>query len=260
MKADVTIRVTTGGGRAAEPAISSGLRPPTLLVVAALHIGFIATFCLLLQSRHMPAAPSEIAIPVIFAPAPAPADPSPPVLESSTLPVPSSTETASLAPVPSVSVPAGRLGELLHVSPLRPPRDQRRTDPVANQTLLPPSSPASVSPVQRVASATSATSSQDTQHAFDSWEARIRQAVQDAAIYPASARLLHRDGRAQVRFDYDRGEIERASIAQSSHFDALDNAALAAVTRAAIPAPPAELGPQNRMMLVWVQFRLENEE
>jgi protein TonB len=111
-----------------------------------------------------------------------------------------------------------------------------------------------------VAAEAPAPSSQDTQNALASWEARIRQAVQDAAIYPASARLLHRDGRAQVRFDYDRGAIALASIAQSSHFDALDNAALAAVTRAAIPAPPAELGPQNRKMLVWVQFRLTSEE
>jgi TonB family protein len=84
--------------------------------------------------------------------------------------------------------------------------------------------------------------------------------VQDAAIYPVAARLLHRDGSAQIRFDYDRGAIENASVAQTSRVGALDNAALAAVTRAAIPDPPAELGPQKRTMLVWVQFRLVSEE
>jgi len=92
------------------------------------------------------------------------------------------------------------------------------------------------------------------------WETRIRQAVQNAALYPAAARLLRRDGRAQVRFDYDQGKVESASIAQTSHFSALDTAALAAVTRAVIPDPPAELGPQRRTMLVWVQFKLVSEE
>ena len=93
-----------------------------------------------------------------------------------------------------------------------------------------------------------------------SWEARIRQAVQDAVIYPASARLLRRQGSAQIRFDYDRGAIEAATIAQSSQTAALDNAALKAVTRAAIPDPPAELGPQKRTMVVWVQFKLLSED
>ncbi len=88
------------------------------------------------------------------------------------------------------------------------------------------------------------------------WEARIQQAVQDAAVYPPSARLLHREGSAQVRFDYDRGSIKSVSIVHTTYVGALDNAALAAVTRAAIPNPPAELGPQKHTMLVWVRFRL----
>jgi protein TonB len=238
-----------------------------LLAVAALHIGLIAALCLLLHAGDVPPPPTDIAIPVIFAPAPAPADPSPQILQASTLPVPSSTHTASLAPLPSVTVAASRLGQLPpaspHFSPRRPPADQGRIPSAASPApspTLPPSPAAPTSAMQRAATGAPATSSHDMQHALDSWEARIRQAVQDAVLYPAAARLLHRDGRAQVRFDYDQGAVERVSIAQSSHFDALDNAALAAVTRAAIPAPPAELGPQNRIMLVWVQFRLETEE
>ena len=234
-----------------------GLRPPILLVVAAAHIGCIAALCTLSDARHVP-PPPDIAIPVIFAPAPS--EPSPHMLEASTLPVPRSTATAALASLPAATVPADRRGELPRAAPRHPPRNQ--THPAAASGLAPsaPSPPTAVAPVQPSTIAPPATSPHDIQPALESWEARIRQAVQDAALYPPSARLLHRDGRAQIRFDYDRGTIERASIAQSSHFEALDQAALAAVTRAAIPAPPAELGPQTRAMLVWVQFKLQTEE
>jgi protein TonB len=92
------------------------------------------------------------------------------------------------------------------------------------------------------------------------WEARIRQAVQDAAIYPNSARMLHREGRARVRFTYDRGTVAQVSVVESSHFAALDAAALSAVTGAALPDPPAALGPQTRTMLVWVQFSLVGDD
>jgi outer membrane biosynthesis protein TonB len=54
--------------------------------------------------------------------------------------------------------------------------------------------------------------------------------------------------------------VKRASIAQTSRVGALDNAALAAVNHAAIPTPPAELGPQKRTMLVWVRFRLASQD
>jgi protein TonB len=230
------------------------------------HIGVIAALCALLHARHPPTPPGEISVPVIFAPAPEPIERTPQILASSTLPEPISTEPASLAPLPSMTVPADRAGELPRLSPWKRPRDRSRTVSPAephdstNQALSPPATAPAVATVQRVAATPSITASHNTQDALASWEARIRRAVQDAAIYPASARLLHRDGRAQVRFDYDRGTIEAASIAQSSHVDALDNAALAAVTRAAFPAPPPELGPQNLTMLVWVQFTLNTEE
>ena len=92
--------------------------------------------------------------------------------------------------------------------------------------------------------------------ALAGWESRIRQAVQDAAIYPAVARLQHRQGQAQVRFDYDHGMAARASVVRTSQVAILDQAALAAVTRAAMPVAPTGLGPQPRTMLVWVKFGL----
>ena len=263
MDAEVTLRTAPGDGVRADQAARPGLRTPTLLVAGALHIGFIATLSVLLHPKHIPPPAREVSIPVVFAPAPA--EVFPPMLASSMVSVPADIAPASLAPLPPVTLPSSLIGELPRPTPRKPHRNPTRvvatpepqTSP--SQAVPPPSPPATVPPAPPPAVATAA-SAQTTQRALEVWEARIRQAVQNATIYPASARLLHRDGRAQIRFDYDRGAVEGISIAESSHVGTLDTAALAAVTRAAIPVPPAELGPQHRTMLVWVQFRLESEE
>jgi len=91
-------------------------------------------------------------------------------------------------------------------------------------------------------------------------EARIRQAVQDAATYPASARMMRLEGRTQVRFDYTDGAVGAANVATSSRFAMLDRAALAAVRRAALPHAPAGIGARTLPLLVWVDFRLIRED
>ena len=172
-------------------------------------------------------------------------------------------EPAALDPLPPLHVPASPMGFLRPISPRTLHRGQSRGAPSPVQHPSRQAPPSGAPPaIARAATAPGATADpvHDTLRAMASWEARIRQAVQDAAIYPASARLLHRDGSAQVRFDYDRGAVENASIAQSSHVGVLDGAALSAVTRAVIPGPPPELGPARHTMLVWVQFRLVPEE
>jgi protein TonB len=91
-------------------------------------------------------------------------------------------------------------------------------------------------------------------------EARIRQAVQEAAIYPASARAMHLEGRTQVRFDYTDGAVNAAGVASSSTSPMLDRAALAAVRAAALPRAPAEIGARRLPLLVWVEFRLVRQD
>lgn len=90
--------------------------------------------------------------------------------------------------------------------------------------------------------------------------ARIRQAVQDAAEYPAMARMMHREGRALVRFDYVDGAVSGVGLAASSRFAMLDAAALAAVYHAAVPAAPPEVGKRRLTLEVWVDFALTREE
>ena len=255
MDAEVTFRTASRWGIGADPTGRPGLRVPTVLAAAALHLAFLAALGLVFRTGHGPADPAEISIPVVFMPAALEEAPTPlpQALASSTLPVPTSRVPAALAPLPPRFLPPS------HPGPTLPRRNQGRPTStptpydVTSQAVSPPAPPVTAPPA-------SAAPSHDMLRALASWEVRIRQAVQDAAAYPASARLLHRDGNAQVRFDYDRGAIAFVSIAQTSHVGALDHAALAAVTRAAIPAPPAELGPQKRTMLVWVQFKLSSEE
>jgi protein TonB len=91
-------------------------------------------------------------------------------------------------------------------------------------------------------------------------EARIRQAVQDAANYPPSARIMHLEGRTQVRFDYMDGMAGAADVARSSNSPMLDRAALAAVRGASLPRAPAEIGARRLPLLVWVEFRLVRQD
>jgi protein TonB len=100
---------------------------------------------------------------------------------------------------------------------------------------------------------------QASQDALAGLKARIHQAVQEATIYPPIARMMHREGRTQVRFVYADGMADEASIAASSNAEVLDNAALQAVRRAALPRPPAELGARRLELVVWVDFHLTQE-
>ncbi len=259
MDAQVTILTVSRENAGLKPVDRPGLRLPVMLGVAALHIAAISVLSALFQAGRAPQPSAQMGIPIILVPAaPQPFASAPQILASSTSPSSILRVTATLAPLPPLMLPPGETGSmrLSH-------RKFRRATPApdrddANQALSPPSTPAASPPypVSVPAQPPPPALSHDGLRAMAGWEARIRQAVQDAAIYPASARLLDRQGSAQVRFTYDRGSVKAATIAHSSRFGAFDDAALAAVTRAAIPDPPTELGPQDRIMLVWVQFKL----
>ena len=263
MDAEITIPASMSDARSLRLTGSAGLSPAMVLWVAILHVGLIAALTLLFRAAPLP-SPPDIGTPVVFIPAP-PSAAAPPSVDvaATTLQQPDAPQPVSLAPVPQLVLPAG---EQAFVQ-ARPVRATHRLKPPAAPAPLthdvtdpPPPLQGPVAPAQVERPAMRSAAAADMNpRVMTAWEARIRQAVQDAAVYPASARLLHRNGRAEVRFEYDRGTIELASIAESSHVDALDSAALAAVTRAAIPDPPAELGPQKRIMQVWVQFNLSEE-
>lgn len=92
--------------------------------------------------------------------------------------------------------------------------------------------------------------------ALAAWEGRVKAAIQDALVYPSSARWLGESGRVQVSFEWTRGVILRPRILTSSGIPALDRAALTAVHTAEIPSPPGNIGTGPFRFAVWVQFSL----
>ena len=242
------------------PADRAEMRVAALLAAAALHAAVLAASSLVFHTRQLPPAPIESGMPVVFQQA-APAEPEalPQMVAAASVPQAASEVPDTLSPLPTVSATLAPAVAPPRVQPQH--RTPARATPVVTprdhttaRQSAPPAPPASR--VTTLPQAPPAGDPHALEHALVNWEARIRQAVQDAAIYPQSSRMLHREGSAQIRFDYDRGLVEAVAVAHSSDSGALDTAAMAAVTRAAIPAPPAELGPQKRVMLVWVQFRL----
>ncbi len=232
-----------------DSAVKRGPGLAVLLGVTALHSALIVALAVFDESRKPLPPAQEFGIPVIFAPvAPAPTASASHMLAASTLHVPAYQLPAPLADAPRLAMPPS--------GPAHQAPTPRHVAPVRVAAIPAPSSATDVpAPAARPAAPPP-----DDARAMAAWEGRIRQAVQDAAIYPMSARWLHRDGRTQLRFEYDRGTIEAASVVQTSHVGALDDAALIALSHAVLPPPPAELGSQKRTMMVWVAFTLVSDD
>jgi protein TonB len=236
--------------------IKPGLRPALLLATAAIHAALIAAGCLLVVERPTP-PPADPGIQIVYTQAAAPPQASVTTLDTETLQLKALPVIANLAPISPITIQgapqprpgAARVTPHHHPTPLRQPS---ATEPDTETQASPPAPP-TAHPLPPAATQQAARAS------LANWEARIRQAVQDAALYPASARLQHRQGRAQVHFAYANAAISAVAVVASSGSAALDAAALAAVTGARMPAPPPDLGPQNRIMLVWVQFTLAED-
>lgn len=92
------------------------------------------------------------------------------------------------------------------------------------------------------------------------FEARVNAAVQAAVRYPPAARMLHRQGRVRVGFDYLDGVVSNVLLVASSGIPSLDTAALAAVQSARYPPPLAQLRKHRLHMTVWVRFRETDDD
>ena len=87
-------------------------------------------------------------------------------------------------------------------------------------------------------------------------EARIDEAVRQAATMQEAARRQHRQGRSRVKFTYFDGRVKGVQLVAPSQ-SVLDDTALQAVKRAAYPPPPEALRGRHLDLLVWMNFRLE---
>jgi protein TonB len=210
-------------------------------ISATLHAAGLAALCTLFLPSRLPEAPAQPAFTFVMA------QPSDPAIEQSF----PETQLKSV-PIPVVlSLTAPR--PLSLAPPRRQPSAARKRPNQPTQANAAPG-PAQVRPHPAEASPA------PPEQMLSGLEARIRQAVQEAAIYPASARIMHLQGRTQVRFDYTDGTAATLDVATSSTSPILDRAALAAVRNAALPRAPAPIGARTLPVLVWVNFHLVQQD
>ena len=92
------------------------------------------------------------------------------------------------------------------------------------------------------------------------FEGKVNAAVQAALHYPPAARMLNRQGRVRVAFDYRDGRVSHIHVVTPSPFALLNRAAVETVRDAHYPPPPQTLSHQQVHMTVWVQFRETNDD
>ena len=186
---------------------------------------------------------------------PAPAETPPP------LPPAAPEQTAAAMPPAVDTAPAPVLMELTprrpHSAPPQPQpiRPQPRPHAAAPRTAGARQDSAANGTSVNLAAATPAVSVPRAADQQATLEARIRDAVQAAVHYPASARMMGITGRARVLLDYRSGGVGGPALTQSSGTPMLDEAALAAARTAHYPPAPAEIEGRLLRLLVWVEFK-----
>lgn len=95
--------------------------------------------------------------------------------------------------------------------------------------------------------------------ALAAWEDHVKAAIQDALVYPSSARWLGESGRVRVSFEWTEGVVLHPQVLVSSGIPALDRAALMAVRDATIPPPPGDIGSRPFRFAIWVRFSLAGD-
>ena len=89
---------------------------------------------------------------------------------------------------------------------------------------------------------------------IDSYEGRLRAAIQAALRFPPAAAMMGSGGRARVSFTIRDARPDAIRLVRGTGSPQLDSAALAAVREAVYPPPPAGIVGREMPMLVWVEF------
>jgi len=219
----------------------SSSRVAALGSAALAHLAVLAVL-LRVAAPALPPAPASTAVTMLFtAPAAAPA-PAPVAVA-----VPMRPPVAPVVPVVRTEAPtphAARLARPPHALAPAVPRPPRT--PVGIAASGPPAAASHVAPA----------AASDSGFMLARFTSDIQAVVRAAAVMPAAARRQHREGRAEIRFDYLDGAVRGVALAQSSASRVLDDAALAAVQTARYPAAPAPLRGRTLPMVVWVDFRI----
>lgn len=228
-----------------EPA--AGLRWAASVGLAALvEIALVGAVLWLAGRPTAPAPrpPMQITLVPAPKPAPKPAPPRPPAPIPKPIPKPMPKPRPVLRhkrplpprPVP-VPVPAPLPQPVARPAPPTPV-------PVAAPAPPAPPAPPAQPDAQAIASARA------------TFEAELRDAIQNAVRYPSAARLMQLSGKTLVGFEFQDGRVSAIHVLQSSGSDQLDAAALRAVREAYCPPPPPKLAGRLLSFHIWVRFVL----
>ncbi len=228
------------------PALRRTLAKPVLRGGIGMSLGVHALLLAALlwrwQSPQPNPSPPETTLQVVFEP---PAETIQNLPPATLTPAPA--QPRDLTPPQALTLPARQETAPLH----RPTASRAQPHPANTSAAAEANTPAQPPPLP-----STPTQPSPDPAAIGAFEAKVQSAVQEAASYPAIARMQHRQGRARVRFTYADGHEMDAALVVSSNSAALDHAALAAVQRATLPAPPTQIAARRLDMMVWVSFTL----
>ncbi|VVE77073.1 TonB family protein [Pandoraea sputorum] len=140
-----------------------------------------------------------------------------------------------------------------HVTQPAPPvREPAKTEAPPVKTVDGADSPAAPVPVPMPAPTTPPSSTAASPD--ERFIAKLRAAVQAAVVYPMALRGMGLSASIDVEFVYADGVVSNVHVSRPGRVATLDQAAIAAVQRAAMPAPPAALAGSPHAFKVRVMF------
>ncbi|WP_174995795.1 TonB family protein [Pandoraea horticolens] len=184
-----------------------------------------------------------------------------PVMLSMLVPEPEATPTPAAKPAEPAKLPSPSIKREVVAKPdtshVRKPAQVPRATVNAEAPLIETVSGADAPPAPSAAPATlpaappvAASSGPD-----ERFVAKLRAAVQAAVVYPMALRGMGLAASIDVEFVYMDGRVSNVHVARPGHVATLDEAAIAAVQRAAMPSAPPSLAGTPHAFKVRVIFR-----
>jgi periplasmic protein TonB len=200
-----------------------------------------------------PAPPAEAPSPVIASPVPEPVAPPPEPTVAQPTPspeLPSAPPTPMAVPVePPLAPPPIRQPAPLGPKPL--PRIAPR-QPVARPSLAEPTPSAAAAPIAAPAAPPATAPTVDPR-----WQAAVSAWIAAHKVYPEDARRRGEEGPVGVRFTVDRlGRVIEAAVVAGSGSGLLDQAALALLRQAVLPAFPSDMTEQRVTIRTSIRYSL----
>jgi len=214
----------------------------------AVALGLHAAAAAWLVTRHDPVAFGEPSSAIVVDLAPFATPPSDSLEDIA--PGPKQQETEAPPPEPQKVEKDDR--EKVDVPPTPEPSVAALPPPEPVERPMPPPAPpvpmTTAPPRQHVASAAEVAS----------WHSRIVAQIERHKTYPEAARSRHERGEVRIAFSLDRlGHVIARQVARASGYAQLDEAAMAAVTRAEpFPPPPAAMPGDSFNFTVPIQFSI----